>query len=335
MIAPGTIVEAPWGTYVFRGLVMPDGKLSLQDGESPSRFVCVAEARIGTGDGFDYQIRWQGQAAIGGAGHGLEALGTVTARSNVSSAASHGNAALGEARDGMESLGKATTNDLLMGSDGHGMDAPGVASLGSETKCSDGNGCEGRGEDTDDSRGSATRGSEAPGRDAHGEERQGLPTHSPDRPEQCAWMKEVLKQTIKCGAWECPPSCPNNAGTTLWGVLWRVPPPMEPDERRRVDAAFAHLRALRAKPRPEATSVPQPAIVWRAKHVGKPPWSHDPKGAIWDRPGLGEKRKAQLIEWYEERAGIMEHMGKLSTGEAEYRAYGLLVENCRRHGVAQ
>lgn len=335
MIPAGTILKAPWGTYVFRGLVMPDGKLSLQDDESPSRFVVVAEARIGTGDGFDYQIRWQRQAGIGGDGHGLAGIGT--ARTNIFSVASHGNAALGDDRNGIESQGKATSIS--------GADAPGLDRQRMEWKGQDQRGDERQGTN-DSSLGSVGNGMDAPGvdrlgvaregSDEHGCERQGLPSHDPSRPEQCAWMKEVLKQTIKCGTWECPPSCPNNERPTLLGVLWRVPPPMAPDERKRVDAAFAHLRALRARPRPEATSTPQPSpITWRAKHVGKPPWSHDPAGPIWDRPGLGEKRKAQLIEWYEERAGIMEHMGKLSTGEAEYRAYGLLVDNCRRHGVTQ
>lgn len=343
MITAGTILVAAWGTYRFLGIVMPDGRLSLNDVEKPAAFVVVAPTDIGEGREYEILKAGIGVPATGTVTHGADATGAdcrgKDTNTNDSSAASHGNAARGDARNGMASTGEATTNPATntnQFSTNDSRSRSGSATTGDAERGPAGRGSAGSGKDTFDP---ATPGLEAPGaavlgEEGLGDERQGLPTHDPSRPEQCEWMHAVFRQkNIKCGAWECPTACPlsgQSAATT--DTRWLTPPPpMNADERARVDRAFAHLRTLRRAREVASTPIVTTPIVPR--HVGKPPWSHDPKGAIWSWATIGEKRGAQLIEWYEERAAIMEYMGKLSRGEAEYRAYGLLVENCRRHGV--
>lgn len=54
-----------------------------------------------------------------------------------------------------------------------------------------------------------------------------------------------------------------------------------------------------------------------------PPW--DPAIPVWDWPSVASERDA-MVEFYEERAAILEYCAGLDRGAAEREAYRLTLE---------
>jgi hypothetical protein len=78
---------------------------------------------------------------------------------------------------------------------------------------------------------------------------------------------------------------------------------------------------------------PEPVTVPHMPGAGLPPWVDDVDGKpLWER--VGGKRGTALREWFTERAAIMQFCGNMTREEADYRAYGNLLDTARRHEIA-